>query len=392
MSVKTVIIGVFGVLVLLLGVSAYFLQDNLIRSLSNPKIPYEAYTPPPVPDYTNYDNWLEWAPDSNEKSAAVFYVHDTTYRSSAHWNAPIDDKPSQNLLERVALPNEAGPFAEIGAIYAPKYRQATMFAFFTKKHQGQAARKTAYRDVRRAFTYFLENTDAKKPIILVGYGQGGLHVQGLLLDFFQDDPTVQRRLIAAYVIDHSTPIDLFNYAFAETPACKYTADVRCVVSWNAYTSDFENEIWRKQTRLLVWEENTRTLKEVSKRPLLCTNPLNWTLTDDLVSNEEHLGAATLTGQPFSQDPAVVQKAVDVQCVEGIAMLSEPTQRWLRRPKQFGAQWAPLDYNLFYQDLRVNAAQRTEALLALMEIEDKMAPPMSETFELEEAPINKVPKL
>ena len=288
MSIRRIIAAIIGLLFVLIAITAYFVQENIVRSLINPRIPYEAYTPPPRPDYANYDNWLSWPEDSTQKAAAIFYVHDTTYRSADHWNAPVNDKPTISTLTRVSLPNEAGPFTEIGAIFAPRYRQATLFAFFTKKHQGRAARKTAYRDVKSSFRYFLNNTDNTKPIILVGYGQGGLHVQGLLLDFFQNDPDIQRRLAAAYIIGQSTPLDLFNYTLPQTPPCKYTADVRCVVSWNAYTQNFESEIERKQKRLLVWEENTRTLKGVEKRPLLCTNPLNWTLTDELVDAENTL--------------------------------------------------------------------------------------------------------
>ncbi len=390
MNLRLIIGGIAASAITFIIVAVFLLQENLAKFLINPRIPYETYVPPQAPEYATSEAWLSWPAANSEKLVDVFYIPSTAYRSPEHWNAPLDDAPALATLNKVLLPNEAGPFSEIGDIYAPHYRQATLFAFFTQKHQGHEARKTAYADVRKAFMYFLAQADETRPLVLVGYGQGGLHLQGLLIDYFQDNPGLRKRVLGIYIIDQSTPLDMFNYALAETPPCKYPTDVRCVISWNAYEARHEDEIWRKQNRLMVWDGDGN-LKSIEKRPLLCTNPLDWKLTDDFISRESHLGAASSTGLKFGERPALIEKAVSVQCDSGIATISKPRQRWLQRPHGFGKQWQSVDYNLFYEDIRVNLEQRFIALATVLEQEARLAPPMVQAVDVEEAPINKVPK-
>ncbi len=225
--------------------------------------------------------------------------------------------------------------------------------------------------------------------MIVGYGQGGLHAQGLLQDYIQEDGDLRKRMLAAYIINQSTPLDLFNYNLSETPPCKYPTDVRCVISWSAFEEQEEKEIARYQSRLLVWDENFK-LKSIEKRPLLCTNPLNWMLTDKLIDKSMHRGSASSTGLRFGDKPALIENAISAQCDGGVAIISKPRQRWLQRPYGFGKQWHSVDYNLFYEDIRVNLEQRYIALQTLMELEAKMAPPMESTIDLQLSPINKVP--
>ncbi|MCI5045303.1 MAG: DUF3089 domain-containing protein [Aquisalinus sp.] len=389
MSIRILIGGAVLGASLLIALAVWFFQDNLAKFFLNPRVPYEIYTAPPAPDYAEQASWLNWPASDSQKLVDVFYVPGTAYTSSEHWNAPLDDGSSRSFLRQVLLPNEAGPFVQSSNIYAPYYRQATLFSFFTQKHQGRAARKTAYEDVKGAFEYFLMQSDPARPLILVGYDQGGLHIQGLLIDFFQDDEELRRRLVAAYVIDQSTPLDLFNYTLSNTPPCKYPTDVRCVVSWNALEQKHSDEAWRRNNRLLVWNA-TGDLESVEKRPLLCTNPLNWRLTADAVAKDLHRGAASAAGIGFGERPAIIENAVGVQCIEGIAIVTQPRQAWLQRPHGFGKQWQSLDYNLFYEDIRVNVEERVIALATLLEQEDRFAPPIIEEIEIGEAPINKVP--
>ncbi|MEM8986661.1 MAG: DUF3089 domain-containing protein, partial [Pseudomonadota bacterium] len=150
--------------------AAFLFQDNITRFLLNPQTPYQTYTPPPAPDYNDGDAWvLRPIPDAPVEGAEIFYVHSTTYYASDEWNGPIGDPQAVNTLFRTVLPNEAGPFLAAGRIWAPHYRQATLFAAFTHKDDGKEARQTAYGDVKRAFEVFLARRETNAPIILVGY-------------------------------------------------------------------------------------------------------------------------------------------------------------------------------------------------------------------------------
>jgi DUF3089 family protein len=372
----------------LFALAAFLAQDNIARFLINPREPYDTYTPPPAPDYGRPSSWLLFPQNLEGAEAAVFYVHSTTYRSAAHWNAPILDKKSGSLLSRISVPNEAGPFRSMQAVFAPRYRQATLYGLFTSKYQGRAARLTAYWDVRRAFEVFLESVPDDMPIILVGYGQGGLHVQGLLMDYFQQGELLRRRLVVAYIIDHATPLDMFEDELAKTPPCAAPDDIRCVISWTSYAPDFGSEIERLRNSSLVFD-TSRELDISKDRPLLCTNPLNWKIDGEAPASE-HDGAASATGLRYEDEPAIIKNNISVTCENGVALLSKTSKRYLRRPKYLGKKWAPLTYNMFYDDIRQNVTLRVDQWREVWTQEEKRTPPIDSIEDIPDAPINKVP--
>ena len=117
----------------------------------------------------------------------VFVVVPSVYRGGEHWNLPFDDLKRKNKLQRIVRPNYVSPYGEAGRLFAPYYRQASLFAFLKSRVDAQQAQDFAYQDVKRAFKVFLEESPPERPIVLVGHNQGASHVQRLLMDFFQGD-------------------------------------------------------------------------------------------------------------------------------------------------------------------------------------------------------------
>ena len=365
-------------------------QDNITRYFAKPKVPFQVVTPPLPPDYRERGAWALWPAAPNAGSADIFYVHSTTYYSSGGWNASINDGEAVEALTKIAAPNEAGPFFNAGAIYAPRYRQATLFAFFTHKFDGVAARSLAYRDVKRAFDEFLKTIGEDRPIVLVGYNQGGLHVQGLLQDYFQDDEALRRRLAAAYVIGQATPIALFEETLAQTPPCLAPADIRCVVSYTDLEHRFDEEVDRTRRRAMVWTADG-DLVAISGTEILCVNPLTWTASTDYVGPEAHFGAASATGLRFGETPPAIAKSIGARCANGVLHVDRPAQDFLRRGDWFGAKWRAQHFNLFYYDLAEDAERRVRNLIARQEEEYRYLDPIEESVDLEVSPINKVPE-
>lgn len=374
----------------LLGAGAIVFQDNLTRFFIKPREPFQTTTPPPAPEYETPEAWAVWpAAAASDAKADIFYVHSTTYYSRASWNASVEDETANAALNERAAPNEAGPFLELGPVYAPRYRQATLFAFFTHKFDGVAARRLAYRDVKRAFQVFLETADEKRPFILVGYGQGGLHVQGLLQDVLQEDEAIRNRLAVAYVIGQATPLSLFEERLRHTPPCDGPGDIRCVISYTDLEPQFDEEAERTRRRSMIWTRNG-DLEPVLDSPLLCVNPLTWTRTDAYVGPEAHDGAASATGLSFGMTPPAVDRSIGSRCVDGVLEVDRPQQDFLRRPDWFGAKWKAQHFNLFYFDLAADARRRAANTAIRLEEEYRFLDPIENSVDLEESPINKVP--
>ena len=149
----------------------------LMRWNLEPDTAFAEAEPPAAPDYADETHWAA-LPDrdddadvnpvgyeSVEQVAAVdvFFIHPTTYYNSAHWNQPLDDPQANEFTDEQVLRNQASAFNGCCRVYAPRYRQATLFSFFDQEGEesdGSQAIRFAYEDVKTAFEYYLDNYNA----------------------------------------------------------------------------------------------------------------------------------------------------------------------------------------------------------------------------------------
>jgi len=371
----------------LLAIAAAF-QDSIFRFFMSPRTPFQITPPPPAPEYGARGAWLVW-PEAPSKPVDVFYVHSTTYYRRSRWNAPINHDDADRIRRMIAAPNEAGPFFQVADVYGPRYREATIFSLFTHKYDGLAARKLAYDDVRLAFEAFLRARDPEKPLMLVGYGQGGLHVLGLLNAYFQGESNALRhRLAAAYVIGFPTPEAFPGQIAPALPVCERAEDVRCLVSYVDFEQRFDEEMSRARRRSLVWDK-TGDLDSTAGGELVCVNPLSWTRDSAYQPPTAHIGAASATGIGFGVRPPRIARAIGAKCERGILVVDTPRQTYLRRSAWYGAKWKAQPFNLFYFDLEANAAARAAALNERLKTDPELLAPIGETVDVEISPINKV---
>ncbi len=112
-------------------------------------VPSIAFAPPPqagAPDYNEPGAWLSrpgtpndpatWLPPgvsgTPRTDAVVFFVPPTTYLDKRHWNAPYDDRGADGRAH-VLVASQASAFSNVGRVWAPRYRQATVGAFLSAK-------------------------------------------------------------------------------------------------------------------------------------------------------------------------------------------------------------------------------------------------------------------
>jgi len=223
---------------------------QLISAALVPGKPFETASAPPPPDYAKVSSWQArpdikdnvalWAPTgytaAPKPGVAAFFVTPTAFIDRSGWNAPLDDKTTNERLDMM-LKGQATAFNGVAAVYAPRYRQATFGAFLTDKPEAAKALDLAYSDVVRAFDTFVTQIPADQPIILAGHSQGALHLSRLLKDHVAGTP-LARRIVAAYVVGWPLSVEADLPAMA-LPACAADDQIGCVLSWQSFATPAE---------------------------------------------------------------------------------------------------------------------------------------------------------
>jgi len=375
----SVLMGLFAILLIL---ASWYYRDDLFQSIYDPGEPFQTMALPPAPDYNSAAGWL-LRPDVNIDpidipGGDVFVISPTLFLGRTHWNAPTNSEKLRDKFEHIVLPNYILPYKPAGRVYAPQYRQAALYTFLNNRDDSVLAMQFAYQDIRRAFEMFLAENPPERPIVLVGYGQGGLHAQRLLEEYF--DGQLGNKLAAAYIIDHPFLLD-------NSPGLKPCArkqDTNCVIAFGVFEPKEKKRVLRFVDRTLIWDMGN--MQSVSGRPLVCVNPLLWTTDSDYAPARLHLGGVAAEGLDVETLPVPMPHQTGAQCQDGVLLLDKPKSKSLRRISRFGGRYRTLPSNLFYEDLRVDAARRVQYLID-KDILPKRAPLMEmETIEVEESPV------
>ncbi len=350
------------ILIVVLITAGYVFRNELTIAIAAlviaPDHDFDAAIAPAAPDYSDPLNWAA-LPDKADPSddrptgakdaeftgtVGVFFIHPTSYLSKENWNQPLDDDDANWIVDQRILRHQASVFNGCCDVYAPRYRQATIFSFMDSSSNGSAALDLAYQDVERAFDHFLSELDDDAPFILAGHSQGTSHGGRLLRDKISNTP-LQDRLVAAYLIGFSIEKDQTGGVVP----CTYSGQTGCVIGWNA-TEGNGNGLFP------------------DAGDLVCTNPLTWENEGGYAGHELNQGGIGYPtyGRPEGDEDVtlmtVEQGAADAECRGGL--LSIPELRSDAFPSRMqGNSMHVYDYSLFYLNLRTNATERVAAFLA-----------------------------
>jgi hypothetical protein len=302
-----------------------------------------------TPDYNNLNYWAAhpWKKDpsdsipkplqdeSKDSLADVFFIHPTTYtKNRKGWNADINDAAINAKTDYTSILYQASAFNQHCRIFAPRYRQAHLSAFFVTNEESRAAFDTAYSDIKRAFQFYLAHYNNDRPIIIAGHSQGAMMAERLITELFDGKP-LQEKLIAAYIIGWPIP----QNSFAKIPVCKDSLQTNCFCGWRTFKKDY----------LPAYVKVEPTASYV-------TNPLSWTTNTDYISAKENKGSVL---RDFN---TIIPRTTDAQIHDGVL--------WANKPKFPGAffyrskNYHIGDMNLFYMNLRQNIEQRTFSYLKI----------------------------
>lgn len=341
-------------------IAAAVWRDDIIRTTLDPKIPFQTYDPPPAPNYAQRSAWAlrpvgENAGRREELDADVFFLGPTTYDGGRHWNAPYDEPRADRAFRRTMAPNYAGPFVRLGRLYAPRYRQASLYSMLTLREDAREARRFAYGDVAAAFRHWRDFDNRGRPFLLVGVEQGGALAARLLAEEIMPDPALRSRFAAAYLVDTAIPADA-----PPAPPCVRRSQTGCLAAWvSAVEGDFDRSR-NLVDRAAAWTEGGQ-LDSFGDRTPLCFNPLLGAVSDRPAAPRLSLGAANATGLEWGARPAFLTRQVGAVCENGRLKVAKPASASLRPSGSWAERWRAPGYNLFYADLEADAKARLAAL-------------------------------
>ncbi len=277
----------------------------------------------PEGDTVTYDNL----------DADVFFIHPTTYtgdKGQDKWNAKIEDQKLNKKTDEGSIRFQASAFNHAGRVFAPRYRQAHLQAYFTKdKASAKKAFNLAYEDVKNAFEYYLKVQNNGRPIIIAGHSQGTNHAERLLEEYFSGK-SLKEKLVAAFLIGMPIRKDRFTDIFP----CQDSSDTGCFVSWRTFKKGY-------------------TLPAAISEPNICvTNPISW------ACDENYIPKSFNTGTLLFEFNKIYIHHIDAQVSNNIL--------WANKPKFFGSiflrtkNYHPADINFYYFNIRENTLTRVNA--------------------------------
>lgn len=343
-----VIVGLIAVMV----VAGFMFRDMLgfmaFRAYVKPAAAFSETIAPSAPDYSKPEHWAalpgrEDAADFTPEGVAdgqadatvdVFFVHPTTYLSSAGWNAPMGYEPADNWVRNAVLPGQASVFNGTARVFAPHYRQAQIYVFFALEDGGYDALELAYTDIAAAFEHYLDEYNNGRPFILAGHSQGALLSRWLLERRISGTPLVDK-LVAAFPIGYPMSIDELHDSMPDVPVCASAAQTGCLVTWNTISDGYQALL--------------------PTQGIVCVNPLTWTIDGARAGFRDNAGGLSIVSE------SVIPGVADAQCENGMLHVSEiRTGIYDDLPNMGKGNHHLLDYALYWSNIRMNSDERVEA--------------------------------
>lgn len=332
---------------LILAIQIIFMALGCSNKYSIYQSQYQFTSANSIPDYNNSGYWAAhpWKKDpsdsipteignkTQDSLADVFFIYPTTYtQKKKDWTADIHDSELNAKTDYSTILYQASVFNQHCRVFAPRYRQAHLSAFFTNSPDVSRTFDTAYSDVKKAFELYLQYYNHNRPIIIAGHSQGAKMAERLLKEFFDGKP-LQKQLVAAYIIGWPAPEGYFD----SLPICQTPSQTGCFCSWRTFRTNYIPEYIKEE-----------------KPVALVTNPLTWTTSLDYVNATENKGSVL---RDFRK---VIPYTTGAQIHKGVL--------WIDKPRFPGGtffltrNYHIADINLFYINIRENIEERIRAYL------------------------------
>jgi hypothetical protein len=341
---------------------------TVIALLWGPKHGWDLARKAPPPDYAHESSWAAWpgrespagfvpqgvAKVDGARAVDVFFIHPTGYLNGGDWNSPMNPASRTEENTKWMLANQASAFNGCCNVYAPRYREASIFRYWSAPEDiAQKTMDFAYADVVRAFEHYIANENKGRPFIIASHSQGTSHAFRLVQEKI-DGTSLQPSMIAAYLIGSQVKNAEAN-ALKSVKVCDAPDQTGCIVHWATF------------------QEGANVPPMLSD--LVCVNPLTWRRDGGRAEAELHQGGVAASGKfstrlwgddaaqgtVFEPLGAPMPKLTWAECKDGILRVADLSENELGKLGIFG-NYHGLDYPLFHMDIRKNVDERVRVYL------------------------------
>ena len=302
----------------------------------------EIAEPSAVPDYAKEENWAYFGL-GEDKDADLFLICPTV-DTRDEYNMSMDDEEVKQSFSG-ALNMERGIYEDNTRMFAPYYRQAAMKIYNLSPEEREPYLELAYQDVSAAFSWYLENKNEGRPIVLAGFSQGADMCYRILKEYFGDS-ALQQQLVAVYAIGWPMTEQMITEYPQIVPAASEN-DTGVVVSFECESEDV--------TGTLIIPEDMKALS---------INPLNW--VTDSTPADKSLNA----GACFTSYSGKIKQEVPELC----GCYIDPERGALKVTDIMPEEYPPIlsflpegsyhlyDYQFYFRNLQQNVEQRIKAYM------------------------------
>ena len=302
----------------------------------------EIAEPSAVPDYAKEENWAYFGL-GEDKDADLFLICPTV-DTRDEYNMSMDDEEVKQSFSG-ALNMERGIYEDNTRMFAPYYRQAAMKIYNLSPEEREPYLELAYQDVSAAFSWYLENKNEGRPIVLAGFSQGADMCYRILKEYFGDS-ALQQQLVAVYAIGWPMTEQMITEYPQIVPAASEN-DTGVVVSFECESEDV--------TGTLIIPEDMKALS---------INPLNW-VTDSTPADK-----SLNTGACFTSYSGKIKQEVPDLC----GCFIDPERGALKVTDVTPEEYPPVlsflpegsyhlyDYQFYFRNLQQNVEQRIKAYM------------------------------
>ncbi len=124
-------------------------------------------------------------------------------------------------------------------VFAPVYRQASIGGFAGPPYpsSGKTPFEIAYDDVLAAWSYYLQNHNQGRPVLLFGHSQGAGHLTQLIAEEIDGDAAKRALIVSAMLI--GVPVLVpdgqdVGGVFQNMPLCRAATETGCIVNYSVF--------------------------------------------------------------------------------------------------------------------------------------------------------------